>query len=649
MFLLLWLGQGIAPAEANHVMGGEMTYQFLYTSGNYSAYQLTARIYFNSATSYIGEGAVVFVVNSKAPGNPEVFRQLVPRSTSSNVQQPAQGCVPLLNGVTLATYVSTVTVANVPEGLVASFNLRARNAEVINLAAPLNEDVLVSTDLAPASIPNTSPTFSSSPVSLACMGDTTYVLNNRAFDADGDRLSYSFGTPANNGPGRAAIYAPGYSVTQPFGAGGYASVNPATGLMRCLSTRQGSFELAVDVKEYRMINGQEVLLGTTRRDIQIVTRTCMGSNQPPVFTPATLAARSFQVDEGQTLNFSFAATDPERQLLSMNVSSVLLDGPGRIEATVNGNEGNGSPTVPVGSVGFTFAATATGTFHLRTTCGMARATPYDVVVTMIDQGCISTTAVAVFQIMVNRPVGPARISGDSVVCVGSTGTYTAVGAAAGQYQWAVRGGRVLGPTTGRTVQVQWNSEGTAGDLAVNGALPGNCATSAAFKAVAVVPVPVVSGASTYCRAASKGLTYTVAGPPAAYRWTIADGTILSGQGTNSVQIDIPQGRTATLTVGLPSLAACASTIRISLDDRCLAFYNIVTPNDDGQNDRFIIENVERYPNTALTVYNRWGRQVYKTADYHNTYDGQNDSPGVYYYLCQLADGTTYRGWFEIVR
>jgi gliding motility-associated-like protein len=113
---------------------------------------------------------------------------------------------------------------------------------------------------------------------------------------------------------------------------------------------------------------------------------------------------------------------------------------------------------------------------------------------------------------------------------------------------------------------------------------------------------------------------------------------------------VTAGATASLRVASPLFPGCAgTTVQISPDNTCLAFYNVITPNGDGQNDLFTVENVERYPNTDLTVYNRWGRQVYHSANYRNTYGGEGASAGVYFYRCQLANGSTYKGWFEIVR
>jgi gliding motility-associated-like protein len=50
----------------------------------------------------------------------------------------------------------------------------------------------------------------------------------------------------------------------------------------------------------------------------------------------------------------------------------------------------------------------------------------------------------------------------------------------------------------------------------------------------------------------------------------------------------------------------------------LEIFNLVTPNNDGDNDVFVIRNIELYPENSLEIYNRWGIKVYDVTGY-----GQN--------------------------
>ena len=52
----------------------------------------------------------------------------------------------------------------------------------------------------------------------------------------------------------------------------------------------------------------------------------------------------------------------------------------------------------------------------------------------------------------------------------------------------------------------------------------------------------------------------------------------------------------------------------------------ITPNGDGINDRWIIQNSAAYPNAKIWVFNRWGEEVfYSAGNYQNNWNGR-DSP-----------------------
>ncbi|MDN3707550.1 gliding motility-associated C-terminal domain-containing protein [Myroides ceti] len=80
----------------------------------------------------------------------------------------------------------------------------------------------------------------------------------------------------------------------------------------------------------------------------------------------------------------------------------------------------------------------------------------------------------------------------------------------------------------------------------------------------------------------------------------------------------------------------------------IVIYNGVTPNGDGSNDYFIIDNIQRYPNNSVRIYNRWGREIFKTTNYDsngnvfrgysensaNFKDGEKLPTGTYYYILE---------------
>lgn len=60
-----------------------------------------------------------------------------------------------------------------------------------------------------------------------------------------------------------------------------------------------------------------------------------------------------------------------------------------------------------------------------------------------------------------------------------------------------------------------------------------------------------------------------------------------------------------------------------LDDG-VVIYNLVTPDGDGKNDYFIIDNIQKYPNNRVEIYNRWGVKVFETTQYDPNGDGSSN-------------------------
>ena len=65
--------------------------------------------------------------------------------------------------------------------------------------------------------------------------------------------------------------------------------------------------------------------------------------------------------------------------------------------------------------------------------------------------------------------------------------------------------------------------------------------------------------------------------------------------------------------------------------------NILTPNNDGLNDTFIIDGLQFLDGARLKVYNRWGRKIYDNSSYKNDWNGENAPDGVYFYTLTLPD------------
>lgn len=76
----------------------------------------------------------------------------------------------------------------------------------------------------------------------------------------------------------------------------------------------------------------------------------------------------------------------------------------------------------------------------------------------------------------------------------------------------------------------------------------------------------------------------------------------------------------------------------------VVIYQGVTPDGDGLNDYFIIDNIEQFPNNHVSIYNRWGRKVYETQSYNsrgNVFRGYAEGNGVVGRGEMLPTGTYY--------
>ncbi|NVO03219.1 MAG: gliding motility-associated C-terminal domain-containing protein [Bacteroidetes bacterium] len=82
------------------------------------------------------------------------------------------------------------------------------------------------------------------------------------------------------------------------------------------------------------------------------------------------------------------------------------------------------------------------------------------------------------------------------------------------------------------------------------------------------------------------------------------------------------------------------------------FNNSFSPNGDGINDKWVIKNMEIYPENELVILNRWGNEVFSVKDYQNDWDGSNLNEGTYFYemKVKMCDSSVkFTGYITILR
>lgn len=103
----------------------------------------------------------------------------------------------------------------------------------------------------------------------------------------------------------------------------------------------------------------------------------------------------------------------------------------------------------------------------------------------------------------------------------------------------------------------------------------------------------------------------------------------------------------TITFNVP-IVSCESEV----DEQTIIAPNVITPNQDGVNDVFIL--AENANNLSLKILNRWGNVIYESTNYLNDWNGNDQNgnellDGVFTYLYITENGLSGHGFIHLMR
>lgn len=236
------------------------------------------------------------------------------------------------------------------------------------------------------------------------------------------------------------------------------------------------------------------------------------------------------------------------------------------------------------------------------------------------------------------PIITGEISDVTGVCSGDSVMITAGGGLF--YDWTDPNG-TLDNTTQSTVLAK-PSETTTYTVVISDSCPDNTDELSATVEV-FAPAMADAGLDTIV---ILGRDVTLMGSGGvSYLWTDELGNIV---GTEANPTVMPLVLTEyTLQVTDENGCTAESRVIIDVDQNPLAAFeavNIITPNDDGDNDALEFIGLETEPDNTLMIYNRWGNLVFEAVGYQTTgglwsgtKNGENLPADTYYYVLKFGD------------
>ena len=123
-----------------------------------------------------------------------------------------------------------------------------------------------------------------------------------------------------------------------------------------------------------------------------------------------------------------------------------------------------------------------------------------------------------------------------------------------------------------------------------------------------------------------------------YKWSPSEG--LNRDDIQSPTANITKQTTYIITTTNEDGCFAKDTITVSVISG-INLTNTITPNGDAFNQKWIIENIEYFPQALVQIFNRWGKKVYESKGYYEgfdgTYNGELLPTGTYFYIIKLND------------
>tara|TARA_B100000780_G_scaffold117570_1_gene82506 strand:+ start:23703 stop:25880 length:2178 start_codon:yes stop_codon:yes gene_type:complete len=266
-------------SEASHILGGDIQYKYVGDStGVAGQYQIKVVIYREQTGVGLGNTANVSVVSSTCNINTSVTCTLAQPEFSA-ASLGAYDCIPQGTSGSFFSpmvniYIGYVTLTQVCNDYKMYWQSCCRPAGITGITNSNGVGFYFEAELNNTQGYNSSPTFVSIPISYVCTGGYINYLQN-AFEKDNDSIQYEL-VPAREfggGGGVSVGYAAGYTFTNPIHTSALSpfTLDPQSGNITFMANTQETSVMAIRVNEYRFDStyGFWEKVGSSNREIQV--------------------------------------------------------------------------------------------------------------------------------------------------------------------------------------------------------------------------------------------------------------------------------------------------------------------------------------------------------------------------------------------
>ncbi|MCO5267801.1 MAG: gliding motility-associated C-terminal domain-containing protein [Brumimicrobium sp.] len=269
---------------------------------------------------------------------------------------------------------------------------------------------------------------------------------------------------------------------------------------------------------------------------------------------------------------------------------------------------------------------------------------YNFVVTG-DGGCTSSST----QVTVTVNAKPTANASANEISVCEGGTIMLQGSGGVSYQWTGPNGFTSTDQNPTISNAAIYESGTYTLIVISG---NGCESDSASVNIIVNPsapsTNYIETTLTVCAGETVVLSVNNPDSTLIYSWVFDENNI--GQGLSMTLSPVTLDDRGAYLIYVAENAGCnslAEVIKLNVETCDIVIPEAFSPNGDGINDFFHIDNIELYPNTELWIYSRWGLEVFYSDNYKNDWDGTSQNKlnvgkdilpeGTYYYYLKLGE------------